>query len=244
MKAMILAAGRGERMRPLTDTTPKPLLAVGGKPLIVWHVERLRAAGLIDIVINTSWLGEQIIERIGDGRQFNVRVHYSIEPEALETGGGIATALPLLGAEPFVILSGDIWSDFDYTALRRIASEMNEHRTLAHLILVPNPDFHPEGDFAFDLGVDDSIDASAALADDDNGTRRHTYGNIAVAHPRLFDGVELNTKVKLVTLLRRAMARRLVTGELFEGRWHNLGTPEQLAALDTELRAQDDLPIS
>lgn len=236
MKAMILAAGRGERMRPLSDATPKPLLDVGGKPLIVWQLERLRSAGIIDVVINVSWLGEQIQARLGDGRAFNVRIHYSVEPEALETGGGVATALPLLGRDPFVTVSGDLWTDFDFGAVRRIASEMNERRTLAHLILVPNPDFHPEGDFAFDLGVDDALDASAALADDGDVARRYTFGNIGVYHPLLFEGVEPGTKCKLVTLFRRAMARRLVTGELYDGRWSNVGTPEQLAELDASLR--------
>ncbi|HEU4620949.1 MAG TPA: nucleotidyltransferase family protein [Burkholderiaceae bacterium] len=236
MRAMILAAGRGERLRPRTDICPKPLLDVGGKPLIVWQIERLRSAGIIDIAINLSWLGDQIEAKLGDGRQFNVRLRYSYEPEALETGGGVATALPLLGNEPFVCVSADVWCEYDYSGLRRIVAEMNERRTLAHLILVPNPDFHPEGDFALDIHVDDAAEAAAALADEGSPHQRYTFGNIGIYHPKLFDGVAPGTRMKLVTLFRRAMARRLVTGEVYHGRWHNIGTEAQLIALDAALR--------
>jgi MurNAc alpha-1-phosphate uridylyltransferase len=217
---MILAAGRGERMRPLTDVTPKPLLWVGGKPLIVWHIEKLHAAGFDDIVINTSWLAGQIHAALGDGQGWGVRLRYSDEqPAPYETGGGIATALPLLGNEPFLALSADIWTDFDYTAVGTLAPHC-----LAHLWLVPNPDFHPEGDF--------SLDAEGAIG---YAQPRWTFANIGWYHPALFETVTARQWVKLAQLLNPAISAGHVSGAMLPARWHNLGTPQQLAALDRSL---------
>ena len=228
MHAMILAAGRGERMRPLTDTRPKPLLAVGGKPLVQWHLERLAAAGFKEVVVNVSWLGQQIVDALGDGRRFGVRLRFSHErPAPLETGGGIATALPMLGDEPFVVLSGDIWTDYDLAQARDTAARMRADGTLAHLVMVPNPDFHPRGDYVLEDGAIRRGAPDAA---------RLTFGNIGVYDPALFEGVAPNTVLKLSVLFDRAMAAGLITGERFDARWHNIGTPSQLAGLDAQLR--------
>lgn len=229
MHAMILAAGRGERMRPLTDTAPKPLLPVGGKPLVQWHLERLAAAGFKEVVVNVSWLGQQIVDALGDGRRFGVRLRFSHErPAPLETGGGIATALPMLGDAPFVVVSGDIWTDYDFSRVRDTAARMRRDGTLAHLVMVPNPDFHPRGDYVLEDGA---IGRGAPDA------QRLTFGNIGVYDPALFEGVAPNTVLKLSVLFDRAMAAGLITGERFDGRWHNIGTPSQLAGLDAQLRA-------
>lgn len=223
---MILAAGRGERMRPLTDHTPKPLLAVGGKPLIVWHIERLAAAGFCDIVINHAHLGHLIEAALGDGTRFGVSIRYSPEREALETAGGIAQALPLLGAAPFLVVNGDVFCDWDLIQTRaRIESLLAHPGQQAHLVLVPNPPHHPVGDFA--------------LADDrvlPEGAARYTFSGIGVYGPSLFAPVTPGAKSKLAPLLRDAMARGAVSGELHRGRWEDVGTPERLAALDAALR--------
>jgi MurNAc alpha-1-phosphate uridylyltransferase len=221
MKAMILAAGRGKRMRPLTDTTPKPLLPVGGKPLISYHIEALCEAGVRELVINLGHLGEQIPAVLGDGRQFGVRIDYSREPEdALETGGGIFQALPLLGTAPFMVINGDIWSDYDYARLpHRWAG-----RDWAHLVLVDNPPHHPGGDFA--LAHQRVMEAAAG---------RLTFSGISVLHPALFAGC-VPGRFQLAPLLRRAMAQDRVGGEHHRGGWCDVGTPERLRRLDQRLR--------
>ena len=230
MRAMILAAGRGERMRPLTDACPKPLLAVGGKPLVAWHLERLAAAGFRDVVVNASWLAQRLVDALGDGSAHGVRLRFSIErPAPLETAGGIAAALPLLGEAPFLVVSGDLWTDYDFARARAAADALRARGALAHLTMVPNPAFHPRGDYVLD--ADGAIRAGAAHEP------RLTFGNIGVYDPALFGGVASNRPLKLAVLFERAIAARCIVGERFEGRWHNLGTPSQLAGLDARLRA-------
>lgn len=220
MKAMILAAGRGERMRPLTDITPKPLLAVGGKPLIVWHIEALVRAGVREIVINHAWLGEQIPQALGDGSRWGITLIYSPENElGLETGGGIFNALPLLGSEPFLLVNGDVFVEVDFTTW--INKSLNHH--LAHLLLVDNPEHHPQGDF--NLNAEGIVSAEPQF----------TFAGVSVLSPQLFDGCQAG-KFPLAPLLRQAMARGLVTGEKLSGCWVDVGTPERLAKLDTELK--------
>lgn len=222
---MILAAGRGERMRPLTDATPKPLLHVGGKPLIVWHIEKLRDAGFVEIVINTCWLAPQIHAALGQGEAWNVKLLYSDEqPDPYETAGGMATALSLLGSEPFLAVSADIWTHFDYARVGRLPDN-----SLAHLWLVPNPDFHPRGDFS--LAPDGLIGMESP---------RLTFANIGWYHPDLFAGVAPRQSMKLVELLKPAIAAGRVTGEVLSGTWHNLGTPQQLTALNHFLSSGDE----
>jgi len=222
---MILAAGRGERMRPLTDSCPKPLLEVAGKPLIVWHIERLVAAGFRDLVINHAHLGHLFEPRLGDGRLFGARIVWSAEPPgALETAGGIANALPLLGDAPFAVVNGDIWCDFDAPRLARTAASLDV-RVLAHLLLVANPAHNASGDFC--LAADCIVPEGAA---------RHTYSGIGIYRPALFAGIARGERAKLAPLLHEAIARDQVRGELHPGRWVDVGTPERLAALDRELR--------
>ena len=218
MRAMILAAGRGERMRPLTDKTPKPLLEVCGKPLIQYHIEALRDAGFRNLVINHAHLGSQIVERLGDGEQFGVHIDYSAEPEgALETGGGIKQALPLLGERAFLVINADIWTDYPYQQLNR------EPEGLAHLVLIDNPAHNPEGDFQLN-GRQVAVE----------GESRLTFSGIGVYQQDLFadspDGA-----FPLAPLLRRAMQAGRVSGERFRGRWLDIGTPQRLADLNREL---------
>ncbi|PWV62346.1 N-acetylmuramate alpha-1-phosphate uridylyltransferase MurU [Plasticicumulans acidivorans] len=223
MKAMILAAGRGERMRPLTDTLPKPLLTVGGRALIEYHLERLAAAGFTDIVINLGHLGEQIPAYLGDGARYGVRIAYSPEPPgALETGGGIHHALPLLGTAPFLLVNGDVWTDLPFGGLRTLLAAGD----LAHLLLVDNPPQHPQGDFVL---LDGRVQAE--------GAARLTYSGIAVLQPPLFAGCTPG-RFSLVPLLRAAMACGQVGGSHYRGDWRDIGTRERLAALDAELRAR------
>jgi N-acetyl-alpha-D-muramate 1-phosphate uridylyltransferase len=212
MKAMILAAGRGERLRPLTDTTPKPLLQAGGKPLIAYHLEALARAGFGEIVVNLSWLGEQIRERLGDGAAYGVAIEYSEEPEALETAGGIVQALPLLG-ERFVVVNADIFTDYDFARLRSIDS-------LAHLVLVDNPDHNTAGDFSLH---------GATLSNDDSG--RHTFSGIAAYHRDFFSGLRPGRQA-LAPLLRSAVDNGEVSGELYQGKWIDIGTVERLRSLN------------
>jgi N-acetyl-alpha-D-muramate 1-phosphate uridylyltransferase len=222
MKAMILAAGRGVRMRPLTDATPKSLLAAGGKPLIEWQLEKLARSGFSEVVINHAHLGEMIEGALGDGSRFGLAIRYSPEREALETAGGIAFALPLLGAEPFLVANADIYSDYDYSTL----AKLDLRDRLAHLVLVDNPPQHPRGDFALEAG-----------RVRETGKRLLTFSGIGVYSPRLFRGIPPGAKVALAPLLRKAMAADRVSGEHYSGRWHDIGTVERLRALDTELRA-------
>jgi N-acetyl-alpha-D-muramate 1-phosphate uridylyltransferase len=229
-KAMIFAAGRGERMRPLTDTCPKPLLQAGEKPLIVWQIERLAAAGVETIVINHAWLGEQIEAALGDGSRWGVQLRYSAETEALETAGGIAQALPLIEerGEPavFVAVSGDVFCDFDYGVLAAHAAGLAaSDQPGMHLVMVPNPRFHPTGDFALNNG-------KLTL----DGTPRYTFGNIGVYDTRMFRDLAPGTRRALTPYYRETIAARRASGELYEGRWENVGTPEQLKALDLALR--------
>jgi MurNAc alpha-1-phosphate uridylyltransferase len=221
MKAMILAAGRGVRMRPLTDTTPKSLLAVGGKPLIAWQLEKLARAGFAEVAINHAHLGHLIEAALGDGSRFGLSIRYSAESEALETAGGIALALPLLGTEPFVVINADIYSDYDYSRLPGLRLEDR----LAHLVLVDNPPQHPRGDFALEAGRVREA-----------GRRMLTFSGIGVYAPRLFSGIPPRAKVPLAPLLRKAMGADRVSGEHYRGRWHDIGTAERLQALDLELR--------
>ena len=220
MKAMILAAGRGERMRPLTDALPKPLLEAGGKPLIAWTIEALVRARVSDIVINVSHLGSRIESALGDGRRWDVRIRYSHEAEALETAGGIANALPLLGTAPFIVVNGDIHTDFDFATLAAPSGG-----DLAHLVLIDNPGHHPDGDFALE---------GARVAND--GGVKLTFSGIGVYHPSLFSHIPAGTRFQLAAVLRPQIAAGRVTGEHHRGRWADVGTPERLAVLDRALR--------
>jgi len=221
MKAMILAAGKGERLRPLTLHTPKPLVRAGGVPLIEYHIRALAEAGFRDLVINHAWLGEQVEACLGDGGRFNVRIRYSAEGEPLETGGGIYRALPLLGDEPFVVVNGDIWTDYDFTTLQ-------PPEGLAHLVLVDNPVHHPAGDFSLREGK---------VGEGDKSAEQLTYSGIAVLHPRLFARCH-SGPFKLAPLLRGAMAAGQVSGEHYDGRWVDVGTHERLAEVERILGAQ------
>jgi len=221
MKAMILAAGKGERMRPLTLHTPKPLVRAAGVPLIEYHLKALAAAGFVDVVINHAWLGQQIEDHLGYGARFGLRIRYSPEGEPLETGGGIHRALPLLGDEPFLVVNGDIWTDYDFARLRAPLDG------LAHLVLVDNPAHHPGGDFQLHQGrVSDGVPGKPGL----------TYSGIAVLDPRLFEGCQPGA-FKLAPLLRDAMAHAQVSGEHHPGHWVDVGTLERLAEVERLVEA-------
>lgn len=234
MKAMILAAGRGQRMRPLTDAMPKPLLKVGGKALIAWQVERLVAAGFTDLVVNHAWLGAQIETALGDGSTFGARIAWSREDPALETAGGIVNALPLLESDardrPFAVVSADVYTTFDY---RRLVPAIDaialgpRHRAV-HLVAVDNPPYHPRGDFAL---VD--RDGVSSIARD--GPVRSTYANIGVFHPRVFDGLATDRPMKLFPWAFGFADDGRMTGERCDDAWFNVGTPDDLATLDREL---------
>jgi MurNAc alpha-1-phosphate uridylyltransferase len=216
MKAMILAAGRGERMRPLTDHLPKPLLSVAGQPLIVHHLQHLAAAGITDIVINHAWLGHLIEQQLSDGRQYGVNIQYSPEGVVgIETAGGIKLALPLLGDAPFVVVNGDVLTDFPFGQLPPLAADK-----LAHLVLVPNPPQHPDGDFGLADGV--------ALA---TANQQFTFSGIGIYRPAFFATVAAGPQ-KLAPYLREAMARRQVSASLYQGFWADIGTPERLTAAE------------
>lgn len=233
MRALVFAAGLGERMRPLTDSTPKPLLGAGGKPLVAWHLERLAAAGVRDVVLNTSWLAHCFPAVLGDGSRWGLRLHYAFEGGTpLETGGGMLHALPLLGDAPFLAVNGDVWCDVDFTRLPRAPAGD------AHLVLVDNPSHHPAGDFV--LGMDGRVQGE--------GAPRLTFSGIGIYRPALLSGWRnvvgdavgadaVPPRFKLAPLLRAAMARGAVTGEHHRGRWTDVGTPQRLRALSCELAA-------
>lgn len=228
MRAMILAAGRGERMRPLTDTCPKPLLPVGGSPLIVWHIRRLVAAGIRDIIINHAWLGEQIEAALGDGGSKGAHLTYSPEPTALETAGGIAQALDFFRGEPFLVLNGDIWCDWDPARAPAIGAAMQTQDDLAWLLLVDNPAHHPDGDFM--LGQDGRLRA--------DGEPALTFSGIGIYRPELFAPVAPGSHAKLAPLLRAAIGQGRAGGAHHAGRWVDVGTPERLRELDRWLAQQ------
>jgi MurNAc alpha-1-phosphate uridylyltransferase len=213
-------------MRPLTDKLPKPLLEAGGKPLIVWHVEKLAAAGFTQIMINHSHLGELIESALGDGARFGIAVTYSREAEALETAGGIANALPQLGSAPFAAVNADVFSDYDYARLARATERLARPGPVAHLVLVDNPEHHPAGDFALH-------DATVAL----DGARL-TFSGLAAYRPAMFAGITRGAKAKLAPLLHEHVAAGRVSGEHYHGRWCDIGTPERLAVLNRELAAR------
>jgi MurNAc alpha-1-phosphate uridylyltransferase len=226
---MILAAGRGERMRPLTDHTPKPLLQVGGKPLIVWHIERLHAAGFTHIVINHAHLGQQIEDTLGNGAGLGVSIEYSREVSALETAGGVATALPLIAAEVFAVVNGDIYCEYDFSRLAEPLARLAAGHDQVHLVLVDNPPHHPQGDFVLDAG---RVIASPLTAH----PSRLTFSGIGVYHRALFAHTAAGEKAPLAPLLRLAIDAGRCSGEHYAGRWEDVGTPARLNALDEELR--------
>jgi len=236
MKAMVLAAGRGERMRPLTLDRPKPLLEVAGLPLIVHHLHALAMAGFREVVINVSWLGEQIRAALGNGSRYNVRIEYSDEgPEPLETGGGIFRALPLLGPAPFLVLNGDVWTDYPYAKLRGALRPDD----LAQLVLVPNPAHNSRGDFVLNAGriVEPAREAGKVGGRRGAGEQgaRLTFSGVGVYRPELFSGCQDGT-FKLAPLIRSAAREGRVGGELHDGEWMDIGTPERLADLDQRMR--------
>ncbi|HVS78572.1 MAG TPA: nucleotidyltransferase family protein [Steroidobacteraceae bacterium] len=220
-RAMLLAAGRGERLRPITDTLPKPLVEVAGKPLIVYHLEALARAGIRDVVVNLSWLGARISAALGDGSRYGVRIAYSEEgPEPLETGGGIHRALPLLGSDPFLVVNADVWTDLDFSGVPALEESVD-----ARLMLAPNPPHHPRGDFGLEGGF---------VVEQETG--RFTYTGIGVYRPELFQGCTPG-KFPLLPLLRRAIAARRLRGEVYRGEWLDIGSPDRLAWLDARERA-------
>ena len=223
MKAMILAAGRGARMRPLTDTTPKPLLLVGGTYLILWNIFRLKRAGVVDLVVNVSHLAERVEQALGDGVRFGVRIQYSFEREALETAGGIAWALPLLDEQPFLVVNSDVYSDYNFAALSERARALSANYP-AHLVLVDNPGHHPQGDFGLHDGI---VTADGA---------RLTFSGIGAYHPALFTDIARGDKCRLAAQLATPIAESRVSGEHFRGEWHDVGTPQRLLELDMRLR--------
>lgn len=225
MMAMLLAAGRGERMRPLTDHTPKPLLEAGGKPLIVWHIERLALAGLTELIINHAHLGAQIVAALGDGKRYGVSIRYSAEKSALETAGGIANAKDLLGEAPFAVINADIYCDYDFAQLHLHAAALSNSGDMAHLVLVNNPEQHPQGDFGLQDGR--ITDTSPKL----------TFSGIGIYRPELFQHILPGTIAPLAPLLRAQIALGKVCGEHYNGRWVDVGTPQRLQQLDNVLRA-------
>jgi MurNAc alpha-1-phosphate uridylyltransferase len=252
--AMILAAGRGERMRPLSDTVPKPLLEVAGKPLITWQIEALARAGFRTIVINAAHLADRLVAALGDGAAFGVELRWSIEPEALETAGGIATAVPLLPPGPALIVSGDIWTAFDYAALRARAMAMTRDANVprVHLVMVPNPSYHPGGDFTLiEPTSGPSAGASAparvgmpGMNPGASGLVCRTFGNIGIYDTALFRELPRGMKLKLLPFFHRWIAAGHVSGELYTGPWANAGTPADLAALDAALRERSASPVT
>lgn len=224
MKAMILAAGLGNRMRPLTLHTPKPLLEVGGKPLIVWHIEKLQKIGVTEIVINTAWLGEKLATTLGDGSKFGVTILWSHEGEGLETAGGIINALPLLGDEPFILVNGDVWTTMDFSSLLNV--HLGDKQ--AHLVLVENPLQHQKGDFILSNNLAHTFEQGQI-------GEALTYSGVAVLAPQMFNGLE-NGKRPLAPLLKQAMQQQQVSAEKLQGIWVDVGTPERLEQLDQQIK--------
>lgn len=219
MKAMILAAGRGERMRPLTDTCPKPLLPVAGTPLLFWHLQKLAHIGVQDVVINTAWLGESLVNAIGSGEAWGLNVHWSHEPPGgLETAGGIIQALPQLDSEPFIVVNGDIWTDLDFAQL-----PLTLEGALGHLVLVTNPPHNPQGDFA--------LSAKGRIQRDGN---KHTFSGVSVLSPELFKGLAPGYRA-LRPIFEQAIEENKLTGCHYSGKWTDVGTPERLAELEQAL---------
>ncbi len=223
MKVMLLAAGKGTRMLPLTATTPKPLLKAGGRSLIEHQIVKLQAAGFTELVINHAWLGQQIEQALGDGSRYGVQIHWSREDEPLETAGGIIQALPLLGSEPFVVVNADIWTDFHFATLRTALPAGGQ----AHLVLVPNPEHHTRGDFV--LNTDAQLELPLH-----NGVQTFTYSGIAVYDPALFAGVS-ERLYPLLPLLKKAIAANTASGQVHRGAWLDVGTPQRLQELDKQL---------
>jgi MurNAc alpha-1-phosphate uridylyltransferase len=224
VKAMILAAGLGQRMRPLTDHLPKPLLPLAGKPLIEYHLESLARLGVKQLVINLAYLGYLIRAHVGDGSRWGLEVNYSEEPEPLETGGGISRALPLLGSEPFLLVNADVWTDWPFERWRERQLVDGQ---LGHLLLVPNPEFHPQGDFG--------LNASGLVADEET-VPRYTFAGISLLHPDLVASYpRKREKFPLAEALRWAIAQRRISGEVHKGGWSDVGTPARLAALEEYL---------
>lgn len=224
MKAMILAAGLGNRMRPLTLYKPKPLLEVGGKALIVWHIEKLKSIGVTEIIINSAWLADVLIGALGDGSQYGVTIRWTREDEGLETAGGIINALPLLGDEPFILLNGDVWTTFDFAPLL----DVKLNGDLAHLVFVQNPEQHPHGDFTLTEG-------RAYTFDQNVQGENLTFSGISIIHPQLFDGLAQG-KRPLAPLLKQAMLDNKISAEKMSAAWVDVGTPERLMALDLQIR--------
>lgn len=237
MRAMVLAAGRGERMRPLTDALPKPMLTAGGRPLLVWHLLRLSRAGFHDVIINHAWLGHKIEQALGDGRQYGLRLHYSAETQALETAGGIARALPMLGDEPFLVINGDVWCDWKPEQARAQGRKLHVNGDLAWLLLADNPAHHPGGDFLLTPGQRVRDPRQAGLVTSRTNTHL-TFTGIGVYHPALFADVPVGQPAALAPLLRQAMHQGKVAGAHYQGDWLDIGTPARLADLDARLQAQ------
>ncbi len=239
VKAMILAAGRGERMRPLTDRIPKPLLEAGGKPLIVWHIERLVKAGITELVINHAHLGAQIEQRLGDGSRFGAHIQYSAEGSALETAGGIAYALPLLGDAPFTVVNGDIYCDYDFSLLHERANALHAGGDMAHLVLVDNPAHHPNGDFLLQskrvVPSETPLETHAQSSIPNPESSFLTFSGIGLYHPSLFSHIPRGSVAPLAPLLRAQITQRKISGEYHAGVWVDVGTPQRLAELDAQL---------
>ena len=235
MLAMILAAGRGERMRPLTDHTPKPLLQAGGKSLIVWHIERLVHAGITDLVINHAHLGMQIEQALGDGSQFGAHIRYSDEGTALETAGGITFALPLLGEQPFAVVNGDVYCDYDFTHLPARAAILANSNDMAHLVLVDNPEHNLKGDFGLKEGRTLTLPPSPFPL-----PSSLTFSGIGLYKPQLFTNIPRGSKAPLAPLLREQVALGKVSGEHHRGLWMDIGTPQRLDELDKQLCASQN----
>ncbi|MFZ3018489.1 MAG: nucleotidyltransferase family protein [Gallionella sp.] len=233
MRAMLLAAGRGERMRPLTDHTPKPLLEVGGKPIIVWHIEQLVKAGITELVVNHAHLGHLIEAALGDGSRYGAHIRYSPEASALETAGGIANAMPLLGGEPFAVINGDVFCDYDFSRLPAIADNLGDDD--AHLVMVDNPEHNPKGDFVLH---------ASRITNSVLGTRHSalTFSGIGVYRPELFAHIARGSVAPLGLLLRERIAAGRVGGEHHRGWWVDVGTPQRLAELDSRIRSQQNAP--